>query len=117
VLAGALLAGHELLAPDGTHSTVESVHNFTGAQTMYNLTVADTHTYYVVAGNVPVLVHNCDIPTHPEGCTCAGPVEPGQPVYRVWGQKRAVLVHGVITGRVPIRELLEAIVTKLVYRT
>jgi len=26
---------------------------------MLNLTVADIHTYYVAAGNVPVLVHNC----------------------------------------------------------
>jgi hypothetical protein len=26
---------------------------------MYNLTVADVHTYYVVAGDTPVLVHNC----------------------------------------------------------
>jgi hypothetical protein len=27
---------------------------------MYNLTVAELHTYYVIAGNTPVLVHNCD---------------------------------------------------------
>lgn len=26
----------------------------------YNLTVADLHTYYVLAGETPVLVHNCD---------------------------------------------------------
>jgi len=26
---------------------------------MYNLTVADLHTYYVLAGTTPVLVHNC----------------------------------------------------------
>ncbi len=33
--------------------------------TAYNLTVADIHTYYVLAGNTPVLVHNtgpCDVP-------------------------------------------------------
>jgi hypothetical protein len=32
---------------------------------MYNLTVDTTHTYYVIAGNIPVLVHNsnsCIIP-------------------------------------------------------
>jgi hypothetical protein len=29
-----------------------------GTQNMYNLTVADDHTYYVFAGNTPVLVHN-----------------------------------------------------------
>ena len=27
---------------------------------MYNLSVADIHTYYVLAGDTPVLVHNCD---------------------------------------------------------
>ena len=26
---------------------------------MYNLTVTTDHTYYVIAGNTPVLVHNC----------------------------------------------------------
>jgi hypothetical protein len=29
-----------------------------GAQDMWNLTVEGDHTYYVVAGEVPVLVHN-----------------------------------------------------------
>ena len=27
---------------------------------MHDLTIADTHTYYVVAGATPVLVHNCN---------------------------------------------------------
>ncbi|MEW1828970.1 hypothetical protein [Streptomyces sp. NPDC088196] len=27
---------------------------------MYNLTVEELHTYYVLAGQTPVLVHNCD---------------------------------------------------------
>jgi len=59
--------------------------NFTGAHNMYNLTVDDTHTYYVLAGTTPVLVHNAGsgvCPVHPgstatvdfyeapSGCTC-----------------------------------------------
>jgi hypothetical protein len=28
-------------------------------RTVYNLTVDGVHTYYVVAGDAPVLVHNC----------------------------------------------------------
>jgi hypothetical protein len=34
-----------------------------GAGEMRDLTVADTHTYYVLAGKTPVLVHNnnCDL--------------------------------------------------------
>ncbi|GAA3246616.1 hypothetical protein GCM10020256_74360 [Streptomyces thermocoprophilus] len=37
---------------------------------MYNLTVADLHTYYVLAGTTPVLVHNageCPITGIPHG--------------------------------------------------
>jgi hypothetical protein len=33
----------------------------------YNLTVADTHTYYVLAGDTPVLVHNCGTTTFYHG--------------------------------------------------
>lgn len=39
--------------------TVTAVHNHVGSKTMHDLTIADTHTYYVIAGNTPVLVHNC----------------------------------------------------------
>jgi hypothetical protein len=40
-------------------SSVSEVHPFIGAEAMYNLTVANLHTYYVLAGKTPVLVHNC----------------------------------------------------------
>ncbi|ROP31274.1 intein [Couchioplanes caeruleus] len=49
---------------DAVHTTagkrlrVTSVRSFAGGRTMYNLTVADLHTYYVIAGGHPVLVHN-----------------------------------------------------------
>ena len=40
---------------------------------MRDLTVDNTHTYYVLAGGTPVLVHNCDgaDPTHSLTCKCA----------------------------------------------
>ncbi|MDI1462732.1 ricin-type beta-trefoil lectin domain protein [Catellatospora sp. KI3] len=38
---------------------VVSVKTWTGLQEMLDLTVEDVHTYYVLAGGVPVLVHNC----------------------------------------------------------
>jgi RHS repeat-associated protein len=41
---------------DGVH--VVSVHTFAGHQQMLNLTIANIHTYYVVAGTTPILVHN-----------------------------------------------------------
>ncbi|MER7283751.1 RHS repeat-associated core domain-containing protein [Dactylosporangium sp. NPDC000244] len=43
-------------APAAMH--VDGVVNFDGIATMYNLTVSTTHTYYVIAGKTPVLVHN-----------------------------------------------------------
>ena len=49
-----------LTTPGGDQVEVVAVDNFTGLQDMYNLTVDDTHTYYVLAGTTPVLVHNCN---------------------------------------------------------
>uniref|UniRef100_UPI00053B18E2 polymorphic toxin-type HINT domain-containing protein n=1 Tax=Kitasatospora sp. MBT63 TaxID=1444768 RepID=UPI00053B18E2 len=60
--AADLTTGDQLRQADGTTVTVESVHNYrTAPQTAYNLTVDDVHTYYVLAGTTPVLVHNCPI--------------------------------------------------------
>jgi hypothetical protein len=38
------------------------------------MTVSDLHTYYVVAENTSVLVHNCDglMPGHAQECQCNG---------------------------------------------
>jgi hypothetical protein len=40
---------------------VTAVRNYIGGEDMRDLTVAAIHTYYVIAGNEPVLVHNCDL--------------------------------------------------------
>jgi hypothetical protein len=37
---------------------IAAVRAYTGDRTMYNLTVAELHTFYVMAGRTPVLVHN-----------------------------------------------------------
>ncbi|WP_212841783.1 polymorphic toxin-type HINT domain-containing protein [Catellatospora sp. IY07-71] len=58
VRAKDLVAGEQLLARDGTMPSVQRVDNLVGAKTMYNLSVAELHTYYVLAGDTPVLVHN-----------------------------------------------------------
>ena len=53
-----LRPGDRLRTPTGTVATQgldQSTHHNAPA---YNLTVADTHTYYVIAGTTPVLVHN-----------------------------------------------------------
>jgi hypothetical protein len=48
-----------LRSDDGSAVVVARVHNFAGDQTMNDLTVDEVHTYYVVADDTPVLVHNC----------------------------------------------------------
>lgn len=59
VHAGDLETGHRLRDASGSDSvTVTAVRQRNGAQHMLNLTVAELHTYYVLAGKTPVLVHN-----------------------------------------------------------
>jgi hypothetical protein len=58
VNAGDLRAGEVLRGRDGP-VRVEKVKKYSVPdQTVFNLTVAGVHTYYVVAGDSPVLVHN-----------------------------------------------------------
>jgi hypothetical protein len=69
--------GDQLLAADGRLVRVVGLRP--GSQrvtTAYNLTVDDIHTYYVLAGDTPVLVHNC-----------GGLSDPWQAADRVSGAK------------------------------
>ncbi|MGW9133467.1 polymorphic toxin-type HINT domain-containing protein [Streptomyces sp. NPDC055681] len=54
-----LTAGTELRQPDGTTVCICGVRNFHQHSTTYDLTVGTLHTYYVLAGGTPLLVHNC----------------------------------------------------------
>jgi RHS repeat-associated protein len=58
--AANLQPGTELRDPlDELSLTVQVVSNVVGDAKMHDLTVADSHTYYVMAADTPVLVHNC----------------------------------------------------------
>ncbi|TDO39650.1 RHS repeat-associated core domain-containing protein [Paractinoplanes brasiliensis] len=57
--AAELRPDEHLTEVDGAPVTVVAVKNFSGNRLMRDLTVADIHTYYVLAGRTPVLVHNC----------------------------------------------------------
>ncbi|WP_194892617.1 polymorphic toxin-type HINT domain-containing protein [Catenulispora pinisilvae] len=63
--AGALRVGDRLQSGTGGTATVSSVRSHVGPLVTYDLTVDGLHTYYVVAGDTPVLVHNCG--TGPDG--------------------------------------------------
>ncbi|MEV7213439.1 polymorphic toxin-type HINT domain-containing protein [Kitasatospora cineracea] len=59
VEAANLQPGYEVRRADGGTSIVTVVRDYTTApQAAYDLTIADLHTYYVLAGITPVLVHN-----------------------------------------------------------
>jgi hypothetical protein len=67
----ALSVGDQLHTANGTQSTVVGILSYTeGQATAYNLTIADAHTYHVIAGNTPVLVHNDN---EPSGTIARGP--------------------------------------------
>ncbi|MFY1695934.1 LamG-like jellyroll fold domain-containing protein [Solwaraspora sp. WMMA2101] len=58
--AADLRPGDRLRSPDGeTSQRVAAVRVWTGLKWMRDLTVGGVHTYYVLAGEAPVLVHNC----------------------------------------------------------
>ncbi|WP_241740846.1 polymorphic toxin-type HINT domain-containing protein [Streptomyces sp. L2] len=59
VPAGQLQPGHALNTATNHHVRVAAVTVRPGDRDMYNLTVDTLHTYYVLAGATPVLVHNC----------------------------------------------------------
>ncbi|MEU4765681.1 polymorphic toxin-type HINT domain-containing protein [Actinosynnema sp. NPDC023794] len=54
-----LAAGDVLRSSDGAAREVLSVTRRTVVTTVHNLTVQGVHTYFVVAGAISVLVHNC----------------------------------------------------------
>ncbi|MCP9945856.1 hypothetical protein LUX12_15345 [Streptomyces somaliensis] len=58
--AGDLKPGMELRTADGDLAPVRAVHRFDERQRTHDLTLTEIHTYYVLAGATPVLVHNCN---------------------------------------------------------
>ncbi|MFJ9461667.1 polymorphic toxin-type HINT domain-containing protein [Kitasatospora sp. NPDC101447] len=57
--ASELRPGDEVRTADGRMLTILTVRNYESApKAAYDLTVADLHTYYVLAGSTPILVHN-----------------------------------------------------------
>ncbi|GAA4887159.1 polymorphic toxin-type HINT domain-containing protein [Streptomyces coeruleoprunus] len=57
-----LRSGVTLLTDDGDTVVVSENRAFSHQARTYNLTVDDLHTYYVLAGDTPVLVHNSNCP-------------------------------------------------------
>ncbi|GIE89927.1 RHS repeat-associated core domain-containing protein [Actinoplanes regularis] len=75
VRADELRAGQWLRTSAGTYVQVSAVDRLRAFEHVYNLTVADFHTYYVVVGGVAVLVHNVN---NPIACGLNG-----EPIYDI----------------------------------
>ncbi|WP_406177937.1 ricin-type beta-trefoil lectin domain protein [Streptomyces sp. NBC_00996] len=61
VKATDLKSGEWLQTSAGTYVQITAIERWTAqTSTVHNLTVDDLHTYYVLAGATPVLVHNCN---------------------------------------------------------
>jgi guanyl-specific ribonuclease Sa len=58
--ADRLRIGDHLQTSHGATVTIIALRDYTTTTVTYNLTIDTLHTYYVEAGNTPVLVHNCN---------------------------------------------------------
>ncbi|NDZ64160.1 sugar-binding protein [Streptomyces cyaneofuscatus] len=58
ITAGNLTAGQALKTTSGKTFQITSIRHTKQQADVHNLTIADLHTYYVLAGETPVLVHN-----------------------------------------------------------
>ncbi|MFE3599992.1 polymorphic toxin-type HINT domain-containing protein [Streptomyces sp. NPDC059142] len=70
-----LHSGQWLRTSSGTHIQITAIKTWTQPATVHNLTVADIHTYYVLAGATPVLVHNsngCGVARNEKGQFTSG---------------------------------------------
>lgn len=60
--AADLRSGDGLYTPNGDAAQVKTVTPVEGDAHMWDLTIQDTHTFYVTTTAAPVLVHNCPMP-------------------------------------------------------
>jgi hypothetical protein len=58
--ADQLKPGDLLQSTEGAEAQVTSTHLFHATTTTYDLTIDGLHTYYILAGTTPILVHNCN---------------------------------------------------------
>lgn len=61
IKAGDLEPGMTLRTPDGDTAELADTRYFEKRQRTHDLTINGIHTYYVLAGATPVLVHNCNV--------------------------------------------------------
>ncbi|QKW25051.1 type IV secretion protein Rhs [Streptomyces seoulensis] len=89
VKAGKLVPGHSLNTATDGHVAVIKVKTLAGSADMYNLTVEQLHTYYVLAGQTPVLVHNSNCSPFTDGDIWDGSFDVGGQTVETMATVRA----------------------------
>jgi RHS repeat-associated protein len=82
--AGDLKTGELLRTSAGTHVQIGAIRQYRGEARTYDLTVDNLHTYYVLAGDTSVLVHNCGDRTHDKARGAAGVSEMTDTLTRMY---------------------------------
>ncbi|MFE6132773.1 polymorphic toxin-type HINT domain-containing protein [Streptomyces sp. NPDC056437] len=87
-----------LRTPGGATAQINSVRHWTGLAPAYNLSVNSLHTYYVLAGRTPILVHNsgCKLNMTPIGN--GSMLSPAGLVYGAGSRDGHRLRHGLQHG-------------------
>lgn len=76
--AADLQVGQWLQTSTAAEVPITAIEQYPQYTRVYNLTIADIHTYYVLAGDTPVLVHNCpDGGVSPKGPGARWPTQQG----------------------------------------
>lgn len=86
-----LTAGESLRTSSGSEARIISIERWSEWASVRNLTVDDLHTYYVLAGQTPVLVHNSNCPNG----------KLSDPLPRGMNNKIASAYDDVKAGRIP----------------
>ncbi|MBU4188284.1 MAG: Hint domain-containing protein, partial [Propionicimonas sp.] len=94
-----LQPGDQLLQPDDTTITIDTINATNQTATVYNFEVEDAHDYYVKAGTYWILVHNDCGPTLDQAFQFGGGGRSGQNVKSMVGPPNTV-ARGASPGRV-----------------
>ncbi|MFI8811337.1 MULTISPECIES: polymorphic toxin-type HINT domain-containing protein [unclassified Streptomyces] len=100
-----LRAGQHLRTSAGKLERVADVKNWAQVAKVYSLTVADLHTYYVLAGETPVLVHNANCIVATNQFDHAWDQHSPGGAYHKAGKEENVLAEGIDKTR--FREMVD----------
>ncbi|MFC4851874.1 polymorphic toxin-type HINT domain-containing protein [Actinophytocola glycyrrhizae] len=103
--ASALHAGEGLADTRGATVDVVAVDVYSQTRRVHNLTVADIHTYYVLTGQTPVLVHNANCNVGTRQFNHAWDQHSPEGAYAKAGKMENVFAAGINKGR--FREMLD----------